>query len=643
MKTLIDAIIHNPNAEATLHFIRGAQDKQVVSYAELKKRGLGLLAYFRERGVKSGDEVILVSQRNEAFLEGFWAAMFGGSAAVPLSFGIADEHKWKLFRVWRQLSSPWLMIDLAHVGRIDKFAETHGLRAEWAEIKGRIIVIEHIPQFTKEAEISDIDETNTAIIQFSSGTTSTPKGVVLSHKNLIANLQGIGEGTKMNKSDSTFSWMPLTHDMGLIGFHLTPLLFGIDQYLMPTDLFIRHPLLWLEKIAEYRATITCSPNFGYKHYLNALSRNTYTNKLDLSSLRLVLNGAEPISVPLVEAFMQQEAENGLSENSMFTVYGLAEASLAVAFPTLGEPFRYRTLDRNSLSPGMNVQDMEGGVPFAIEGRAIKGCSIRISDLDGQPLPADHIGKIEIKGENVTKGYLGQNALNATVIKDGWLDTGDLGLLTQDGELIVTGRVKDIIFINGQNYYPHDVEQVLEQHQLAEQGKVAVCGVRPEGADEDQILVFLVHKGLAETFYPQINPIKKLVNEQMGIDVKAVIPINKIPKTTSGKMQRYLLGEQYINGEFDEVLKTLGEWQKNQESVKSVGNAVEQSLQAICDELITDKKVGVDDNIFEIGTTSLILAQIHQRIEELYPGKVEVTDFFDYPTIKELATYIEQKK
>lgn len=639
MKTLVDTITNNKNPKAQLHFIRGAEDAFALSYETLKERALGLHAFFCTQGVTRGDEIILLSQRNEAFIEGFWAAILGANPVVPVSFGISDEHKWKLFRIWEQLESPWLLLDGNQKDRLEKFAASNGLENRWRAIEEKSLVVEQIPPLMPATDFVVVEEDDTAIIQFSSGTTSMPKGIVLSHKNVLTNIQGIIKGMAMTDADSTLSWMPLTHDMGLIGFHLTPFVQGIEQYLMPAELFIRRPALWFQKISQVRATVTCSPNFGYQHYLNALERNQAQEGLTLDHVRLIFNGAEPIAVSLVQRFLQKMQLYGLKENTMFTVYGLAEASLAVAFPEPGKRFRHVTLDRDQLQIGSLVQYSEKGVSFAVEGKAVDGCFVRIVGSDQVSLTNHYIGKIEIAGENVTKGYLGQGALSY----EGWLDTGDLGFFTADGELVVTGREKDIIFVNGQNYYPHDLEQLLQDQGVAETGKIAITSMNSEVDGQDKILAFMVFKGLLSGFVPVADSVKKTVNERIGIEIHEVVPISQLPKTTSGKIQRYQLSDRYQRGEFDKALQELQQWIIQGKKEVQESTIIEKTLKGICDGLLTDKRIDLDENIFEIGTTSLVLAQIHQQIEEIYPGKVEVTDFFDYPTIRQLANYINEKK
>jgi acyl-CoA synthetase (AMP-forming)/AMP-acid ligase II len=641
-KTLAQALIENENPSASIHFINGANDTRSIAYNQLQNRALGLLKHFQQSGLDEGDELVLLTQRNEAFIEGFWASLLGGITAIPLSFGISDEHKWKFFRIVRQLKNPWVLLEQANASRLEKFAEINNLQAEWNIIKDRLFVLEQIPPFAGLGKMAEINENRTAFIQFSSGTTSEPKGIVLSHKNLVTNIKGIGLGLEITPADSILSWMPLSHDMGLIGSHLVSIFFGISQYIMATELFIRRPMLWLEKMSEVQASITCSPNFGYRHCLNALDASNST-RLSLNKVRLILNGAEPISVPLADEFLETFGNFGLKRESMLTVYGLAEASLAVAFPKAGAHFKCVTLSRNNLSPGTEVVPDESGLSFAIEGKAVSGCQIRITGNEGKILPLNHVGNIEIKGDNVTRGYLNDPELNEQTIKDGWLNTGDLGFLNEDGELVVTGRAKDIIFINGSNYYPQDIEMIAETHFGIDAGKVAACAVRDLQREEDHIILFVIHKGAEEIFYPKIAPLKRIINEVAGIKITEVIPVSKIPKTTSGKIQRYLLGGYYMNGIFDDTVNNINAYNLSTDGCEKEDlSNIEQKLKIICEDLIPSQQVKLGDNIFEMGTTSLMLAQLHQRINEEFPDALQISDFYEHPTIEQLSTHIQIK-
>src|SRR5437588_509895 len=353
--------------------------------------------------------------------------------------------------------------------------------------------------------------------------------------------------------------MPLTHDMGLIGFHLVMFANRVHAHLMPTELFIRRPLLWLGLASKVRATILCSPNFGYRHYLKVLGERA-PEGLDLSAVRLIFNGAEPISVELCEEFLGRLAPAKLNRNAMYPVYGLAEASLPVGFPAVGAPLRTITLNRHRMSAGSPVELVPASDRHAVnlvsEGKPIPYCRVRIADDEDRELPEDRIGHVHMRGDNVTRGYYEDPEANAAAFTaDGWLRTGDLGLV-HGGELYISGRAKEIIVVNGQNYYPHELDADGELG-----AELTELAARREAARGPE------------------------------------------PGTLS---------------------------------------RIEEKLKGICDVALAGKRIGVHDNLFEVGASSLKLIEIHEQIDREYPGQVDLTELFDFPTIAELARHLQGK-
>src|SRR5690606_3373620 len=258
-------------------------------------------------------------------------------------------------------------------------------------------------------------------------------------------------------------------------------------------------------------------------------------------------------------------------------------------------------------------------------------------------PEGHVGHIQIRGANVTGGYFEEPALNAaTFTPDGWLRTGDLGLL-DDGELYITGRAKEIIFVNGLNYYPHDLENIAIRAADLELGKVVVAGVRPPGAETDQLTVFVLHRGEAREFAPVAAEVSRLINEQAGLEVAQVVPVKRIPKTTSGKIQRHLLEQQLIDGEFAAELAEVGRHSGGlMPGESTASDSIEARLLNICNSVLAPRRVGPLDNLFEIGASSLKLIEIHEQVDRDYPDMVDLTELFDHPTVAELAAYLSSR-
>jgi acyl-CoA synthetase (AMP-forming)/AMP-acid ligase II len=326
----------NRRVARTITYLEGEHDARDVSFAELYERALGILYHLQRLGARRGDKLILFLGNNEQFIDVFWGAILGGIVPVPVALGISDEHRHKLLRIARRLGKPYLYTERRSLDRIGAFAAGVGETQLFAGLRSRTFLVDDLDHISRAGSVQKAAAEDTAFIQFSSGSTSEPKGVVLTHGNLLANNYGSAEVGRFSQDDVSLSWMPLTHDMGLIGFHLVMFANRVHAHLMPTELFIRRPLLWLQLASRVRASILCSPNFGYKHYLKVLGERA-PEGLDLSAVRLIFNGAEPISVELCREFLARLAPAQLSANAMYPVYGLAEASLAVSFPRPGAP------------------------------------------------------------------------------------------------------------------------------------------------------------------------------------------------------------------------------------------------------------------------------------------------------------------
>jgi len=644
--TLTELIERNRNFPRNLTYLEAENDAREVSFAELYERALGILYHLQRLGARRGDKLILFLGNNEQFIDVFWAAILGGIVPVPVALGISDEHRHKLLRIARRLGKPFLYTERRSLERIGAFAAQAGEQEVFEALRDRTFLVDNLDDISRAGSVQRVSAGDIAFIQFSSGSTSAPKGVVLTHGNILANTYGSTEAAGFNENDVSLSWMPLTHDMGLIGFHLVMFANRVHAHLLPTELFIRRPLLWLTLASRVRATILCSPNFGYKHYLKVLGDRPVEG-LDLSAVRFIFNGAEPISVELCNEFLTRLAPAKLARTAMFPVYGLAEASLAVSFPEVGAPLRTITLNRHQMNAGSTVQLVaptdRDAVQLVSEGRPIPYCQVRIADDEDRELPSDRIGHVHMRGENVTGGYYEDPAANAAAFTaDGWLRTGDLGLF-HERELYISGRAKEIIFVNGQNYYPHDLEDIAQRVPGLELGKVVAAGVRPRGTEVEQLMVFVLHRGALEDFVPLARQVSRVINEQTGLEVAEVVPVKRIPKTTSGKIQRHLLEESYLDGEFDAELRELAALRASQQGPE-VGSrtAIEDKLKTICDAALEGKRVDVHDNLFEIGASSLKLIEIHEQIDREYPGKVDLTELFDFPTIAELAQHLQSK-
>jgi acyl-CoA synthetase (AMP-forming)/AMP-acid ligase II/aryl carrier-like protein len=641
--TLHHLLAANARDDRQITLIEGENEQRLLSFRQLQRRALGQLGALQRRGLKPGDAMILFLADNERFIETFWACVLGGIVPVPLAPGVTDEHRRKLMRVAEQFESAHLAVDAQAFDRIEASSVVLESAAVWERLRSRVVLSGTLDVDGAPGAIVPAGADDLAFIQFSSGSTGSPKGVRLTHGNLTANIDAIGRAGASTDRDVALSWMPLSHDMGLIGFHLSMVGDGISHAIMRTDLFARRPLLWLEEASRRRATLLCSPNFGFQHTLRQFERRAPAG-LDLSAVRLLYNGAEPISAEICRRFSSAMAPFGLKPGAMFPVYGLAEASVAVAFPLPGAPIASLLLDRSSLNVGEAVRPVPADTLEALEfvtvGTAVPHCEIRIAGAADEPLADRFVGHVQIRGANVTRGY--QGAATPPLPDGAWLDTGDLGLFA-DGQLVITGRAKDIVIVNGQNVYPHDIERLAERADPALAGRVAAAGIRLPGADTEGLAIFVQHRTEIAGFVPLAITLKRTVAQQAGLEVACVVPVARIPRTTSGKVQRHALAQAFERGEFDAALAELAPLLAADVAAEGAEDGpvpVVARLVALCAPLVTTAEITPQTNLLEINLNSLTLARMHEAIEREFPHRIEVTDFFDHPTLQELAALLE---
>jgi malonyl CoA-acyl carrier protein transacylase len=545
--------------------IKSRTEERFIAYPELYERTLRRLAVLQALGVRPGAEVVLQVRDAEEFILTFWACVLGGFVCIPLTARARDneEHALNMAAILEQLDQPFLVTgENSDNGKDNNdYNNSNGVR---------VVSIDTLNGQSADAAaaIHPSGPGDTAFVQYSSGSTGKPKGVVLSHENILSNIAAILDGMDVDpRLDASLSWMPLTHDMGLIGFHLVPVAAAGNHFLMPVSLFVRQPLLWLDKLSQHGVTITGSPDFGLKLILSGL-RSNKDYGWDLSRLRLIFNGAEPVDPGTCDEFSQRLQSYQLREKTFFPVYGLAEASLAVTFPRPGSGVKSVTVDSHTLSPGHTVEmagpssSQNGGrfVNLAQVGGPVSGCEVKIVSDNGGGLGEKKLGHILIKGRGVTRGYYKNEAADKKAFAPGgWLRTGDLGFMT-GGKLVVTGRRQDVVVVKGQNYYLHDLERLAAEVDGIKARKIAICRipVNNNGSSKEEISAFVAYQRPLETFVPLARGIDRHVRKKTGLALKHIVPVERLPFTTSGKRMRHVLVRQYQEGYFARTIEALSE-------------------------------------------------------------------------------------
>lgn len=628
------------NEESGITFIKSGCSDLKISYAALYKESLSALAFLNNNGLKPGMQVVFQIKEGEDFVVFLWACILGGMIPVPLKTVSNYQSKLQLIKIWETLERPYLLTYEANAKELsatmDKFE-----RKRYFEYSSNVILIDHWEDCEwQEPELNVPDNEDTILLLYTSGSTSDPKAVIITNDKLMEDLSSVESRCKLrDRRERLMTWMPLTHVTGLILMHFFPLFIETDQIIMESVLFAAHPELWLQKAAEYRATILCSPNTGLKYAADAIKENRIQD-IDLSSIRAIYNIGEPISVDVCNYFSDVMLPYHLKSNIIVPLYGMTEATMVITTADMDTPISAFYIDRNYLEIGSKVKFLNIGdrsaAAFVSVGKPLSCCTLVIHDEDNQVLDDDIIGRIKVKGKVITKGYYCDEAKTAeTISKDGWLDTGDLGFC-HGGELIVTGRKKDIIFVNGQNYYPQDVEEVAKTYAPANERNLAVCTVNIADKMERPCL-FLEHHGSIREFIDVSEGIKEIVNEKTGLPLLAIVPVKNIPITSSGKINRHQLGRLFEDGYYNKILEEVANAGKDgSKSRFELEDEVERKLQSIWREVLHCDEIDRKTSLFKFGVSSLQIMKACSMIEARLGVNVSLPLLFEYKTIENQA-------
>jgi fatty-acyl-CoA synthase len=524
---------------------------EVLPYREMREQAIALARRLLASGLKSGDRVGVVAETDGDFIRTFFACQYAGIVPAPLPlpapFGGRQGY---IEHVRRMLQSADAKAVFAPSALADWMAEAaEGLTLSFA---GCIADLDEGGGELPEPPGADPD--GLCYLQFSSGSTRFPLGVAVTHKALMANVFAIGNhGLKVAPADRAVSWLPLYHDMGLIGFFLSPMACQVSLDLLPTAAFVRRPLLWLDLISKYGGSISYSPTFGYE----LCTRRAETMSLDgfdLSTWRAAGIGGDMIRPPVLNAFAERFAGAGFDASAFVASYGMAEATLALSFAPLDQGLRAEALDVDRLERDQVAAKPNGKAcrvrDFALCGPALPGHELKVRGVDGADLPERKVGRIYARGPSLMQAYFRQPEETGRVLSDdGWLDTGDLGYVA-GGEIVITGRAKDLIIVNGRNVWPQDLEWTAEaEAPILRSGDVAVFSVPGEG---EETVVALVQCRMSD---PDAREklradIAGCLRLRHGVETAVVLTApHALPKTSSGKLSRTRAKAMYQAGAF----------------------------------------------------------------------------------------------
>ncbi|GAA4073428.1 non-ribosomal peptide synthetase/type I polyketide synthase [Streptomyces shaanxiensis] len=660
--TLLDILLRAAEeapGQVVVH-VRGDGSEHAVTFAELHDDALRVAGGLRAAGLEPGTPVPLLAELGEDFQPMFWGALAAGLVPVPL----APEPR-RVGPVWEFLGRPAVVVD-------------DTTDALLAEIPGpvRALRLSALREGDPLRTLPRRDPQDLAFLQFSSGSTGAPKGVELTHEAVLANLRQIRAAMAITSDDVVATWMPYFHDMGLIGTHLVPMAARLKQVRLEPLTFAKRPARWLEAVTRHKATLLSAANFALALAVRRVPDSTWAGS-DLSCVRLMLVGAEPIAPRVWREFTAKAGPAGLDAAAMLPVYGLAEATLAVTVPPLGEIAEPLALDRTALSRGRAVPAEPG--PDAVElmdvGCPVPDCEIRVADDSGRPLGARRVGHIEVRGPQVARGYHRSPEASAAAFAGGWLRTGDLGFL-DEGRLCVTGRHKDVVFVGGRTFHAPDIEETAAATPGLPGGTVAAIGSTDPDTGGDRVVVFVQWaRPVPATALPVLDAAAARVREALGHDDVRVLPLppGAFPRTTSGKLRRAVMRVRFEAGAYAAVKERLSAARvegapdrlegaparvgaepvrSKVESTRAEGlrpqgpaprsrRDVEDVLRGIWARILDlgPADIDRDDRFFALGGSSLKAMAVLAGIEDAFAVTVEPRVLRDHDTVAALAGHV----
>jgi acyl-CoA synthetase (AMP-forming)/AMP-acid ligase II/acyl carrier protein len=642
--------------DQTAYFFLG--DGEIVTgqltYQQLHERAKTIATYLQER-MSPGDRALLLYPQGLDFIEAFFGCLYAGVIAIPAYPPRRNQNRRRLEAILSDSQAQGILTTQDLVN--DSLGE-YSLPPEtlfWAT--------DRLNAPTRDWIMPSVTEDTLAFLQYTSGSTGVPKGVMVSHHNLLQNSQDLDLGWNHTSESIIVTWLPTFHDMGLIYGVLQPLYKGIPCYLMSPVSFLQKPWRWLAAISRYRGTHSGAPNFAYSLCVDKISPEQ-CSQLDLSCWIMALNGAEPVRLSTLERFTQYFAPSGFSPHTFCPGYGLAEATLKVTATRAQDPVKVIYVQTEALSQNQ----VELGSAQDPKSQPIVGCGwteidteIRIVDpVSLQDCSSNTVGEIWVSGSTVSKGYWNnpeatQETFQAFLSSgDGpFLRTGDLGFM-QEGHLFITGRLKDLLIIRGRNYYPQDLEETIaESHPAFRAASGAVFSVEVEGEERLVVVQEIERMALRD---PQIeewvNRIREVISEEYELQVYGILFLKpaSIPKTSSGKIQRQICRSAFLRGDLDPV----GEWispEKLKDSDLPLETKPELTEEGIQNWLVTrlasflgldPDDVDLDTPFAQYGLDSSVAIEVIGELSEWLAISPDPSLFWEYPSITKISRYLAQQ-
>ena len=522
--------------DAGLRLLDRREQPEWLSWSDVFEESRQVALGLRRVGVSRGDRVALVFPTEKGFFFGFFGALLAGAVPVPLyppvRLGRLEEYHARTASLLQAVSARVVLVSSRVRGIL-------GQTMEQADPELGCLVLEDLP--SGDGRLPEASPEDLALVQFSSGTTVDPKPVALTHHAVMAQVKALNrfwpDTTEVRHSGA--SWLPLYHDMGLIGCVFPALERPSVLTLIPPEVFVARPGVWLRAISRYRATVSPAPNFAYGLCVDKVPDEAMEG-VDLSCWKVALNGSEPVAPAVLRRFAEHFARWGFSPRALTPVYGLSEASLAVTFSPIERRFLTQSFERRALSERGLALPEPDGIELVSVGQPLPGFRISVRDEAGQENRDGSVGRIWVQGPSLMKEYLDRPGSTAAVLRDGWLDTGDLGVRVE-GELFITGRAKDVLIVRGQNHAPEELEFALAGLKSVRKGCVAAVSHRPESSEAEAVWLFVERSSSGSRQTPEAieESCRQEVLKTSGIAVDRVVVLEPgtLPRTSSGKIRR----------------------------------------------------------------------------------------------------------
>ncbi|WKY46329.1 AMP-binding protein [Eubacteriaceae bacterium ES3] len=614
--TINDSIIALKDSQTTITFCEYDGVETQLTYAELFEDALKLLGGLQFQGLKKGNLIVFQLRSVRSQITATWASLLGGIVFSILPIAQDEKSRSTLQSVLNTLDCPTILTDLDGLSTLINFS-----------------ALMYPVLFNSEPGlIETVLKSDPAMIQFTSGTTSNPKGAVLTQNNLYEGGIASSIVVRKNMTERYLCWLPLSHCFAFVGYHLVPLVNDFPQYLMHPLLFIKNPIIWLEKLSEFSATMTGSALFGLELLLHTGINPKVS--IDLSSVFICFCGGEDVNPNSLVDFEKEAARYGWKKDTLKPAYGLSETTMGVSYTPIGKPFRVEHFLNDYQKIGQKLffcapdEDTISRVSVGI----LDECNeVIIRDLEGNDLPPEHLGIIHIKGTNVMKGYYHEEKISS-IDANGFFNTGDLGFFHQ-GWLTVFGRYKDIIIVNGENYLINDLERTAKDNH--ETSKLVIVQVKDKINSRNSLVMF------SDTNNPEVlHDAAQRIRKVWHLLIDFGVLNSEIPKNASGKTDRLSLSVNWEKGFYkNNVISLISETESQLDpSYLELAQIWSQVLKIPVSQ-ISESSHFIND----LGGDSLYFSDLIQQLEKKYQTEYQFESFRNSLTLQEMSDFISQKR